>query len=120
MLAAEGKAPPTVFAAHLGGEHLDLWVAPADPEPPGPWQPVDGGQVWRLPVAAAVALDAGGALAPYPGLVSLGMNDTGRIMVDLEAAHGLIAVRRPRTRSGRPSAPWPSSSSPTGGRTGCG
>jgi len=94
-LAAEGKTPPTVFAAHLGGEHLDLWVAPADPEPPGPWQPVDGGQVWRLPVAAAVALDAGGALAPYPGLVSLGMNDTGRIMVDLEVAHGLIAVRGP-------------------------
>ena len=36
-----------------------------------------------------------GALAPYPGLVSLGMNDTGRIMVDLEVAHGLIAVRGP-------------------------
>ena len=61
-LAAEGKTPPTVFAAHLGGEHLDLWVAPADPEPPGPWQAVDGGQVWRLPVAAALpSLDAGRA-----------------------------------------------------------
>jgi hypothetical protein len=94
-LARRGKTPPTVFAAHLGGEHLDLWVAPADPEPPAPWQAVDGGQVWRLPVAAAVSLDAGGALAPYPGLVSLGMNDTGRIMVDLEVAHGLIAVRGP-------------------------
>ena len=35
-LAAQGKTPPTVFAAHLGGEHLDLWVAPANPEPPGP------------------------------------------------------------------------------------
>jgi hypothetical protein len=99
-MAAQGKTPPTVFAAHLGGEHLDLWVAPADPEPPRPWEPVDGGQVWRLPVAAAplldhTALDGGGALAPYPGLVSLGMNDTGRIMVDLEVAHGLIALRGP-------------------------
>ena len=94
-LAADGKAPPTVFAAHLGGEHLDLWVASADPEPPAPWQAVDGGQVWRLPVAAAESLDAAGAVAPYPGLVSLGMNDTGRIMVDLEVAHGLIAVRGP-------------------------
>ena len=28
---ARGKTPPTVFAAHLGGEHLDLWIAPADP-----------------------------------------------------------------------------------------
>lgn len=94
-LARHGKTPPTVFAAHLGGEHLDLWIAPADPEPPAPWQAVDGGQVWRLPVAAAASLDGAGALAPYPGLVSLGMNDTGRIMVDLEVAHGLIALRGP-------------------------
>jgi len=94
-LARRGKTPPTVFGAHLGGEYLDLWVAPADPEPPAPWQAVDGGQVWRLPVAAAGSLDAAGALAPYPGLVSLGVNDTGRVMVDLEAAHGLIAVRGP-------------------------
>jgi hypothetical protein len=92
-LVRRAKTPPTVFAAHLGGEHLDLWVAPADPEPPAPWQPVDGGQVWRLPVAAAASLDGGGALAPYPGLVTLGTNDTGRIMVDLEVAHGLIALR---------------------------
>ena len=94
-LAAQGRKPPTVFAAHLGGEHLDLWIAPADPEPPGPWQAVDGGQVWRLPVAAAASLDGSGALAPYPGLVSLGTNETGRVMVDLEVAHGLIAVRGP-------------------------
>jgi hypothetical protein len=94
-LARHGKTPPAVFAAHLGGEHLDLWIAAADPEPPAPWQPVDGGQVWRLPVAAAASLDGAGALAPYPGLVSLGMNDTGRIMVDLEVAHGLIALRGP-------------------------
>lgn len=124
-LADQGKTPPTVFAAHLGGEHLDLWVAPADPQPPAPWQAVDGGQVWRLPAAAATGLDGAGlagpgldgpglagaglgggvlggagldgngALAPYPGLVTLGMNDSGRIMVDLEVAHGLIAVRGP-------------------------
>src|SRR6185312_9030820 len=74
---------------------LDLWIAPSDPEPPAPWQAVDGGQVWRLPVAAAASLDGAGALAPYPGLVSLGMNDTGRIMVDLEVAHGLISLRGP-------------------------
>jgi len=99
-LARKGKTPPTVFAAHLGGEHLDLWIAPADPEPPAPWQPVDSGQVWRLPVAAAASLDGasvdgGRALAPYPGLVTLGMNETGRVMVDLEVAHGLIAVNGP-------------------------
>src|SRR6185437_1200142 len=96
---------PTVFAAHLGQENLDLWIAPPDPNPPRPWQAADGGQVWRLPFAAIAGLDApdtggtvGGAgpLAPYPGLVSLGTNDSGRVLVDLEVAHGLIAVRGPR------------------------
>jgi hypothetical protein len=99
-LAAKGETPPTVFAAHLGGEHVDLWIAPAGATPPAPWQVVDGGQVWRLPVAAAASLDGtrldgDRALAPYPGLVTLGTNDSGRVMVDLEAAHGLIAVRGP-------------------------
>jgi Bacterial transcriptional activator domain len=98
QLAAADKTPPTVFAAHLGAENLDLWIAPPDPNPPRPWQVADGGQVWRLPYAATAGLDLPdpAALAPYPGLVSLGTNSSGRILVDLEVAHGLIAVRGPR------------------------
>ena len=105
QLGAAGRTPPTVFAAHLGLQNLDLWVAPPDPNPPRPWQAADGGQVWRLPFAAMAGLDApdtgeapGGpaTMAPYPGLVSLGTNDSGRVLVDLEVAHGLIAVRGPR------------------------
>jgi hypothetical protein len=100
QLAAAGTTPPTVFAAHLGQENLDLWIAPPDPNPPRPWQAADGGQVWRLPFAAIAGLDAAetgsAGLAPYPGLVSLGTNESGRILVDLEVAHGLIAVRGPR------------------------
>src|SRR5580704_6078052 len=98
QLGAAGKTPPTVFAAHLGRQNLALWVAPPDPDPPRPWQAADGGQVWRLPYAAAAGLDLPDAagLAPYPGLVSLGTNSSGRILVDLEVAHGLIAVRGPR------------------------
>ena len=101
QLATRDKTPPTVFAAHLGQENLDLWITPPDAGPPQPWQAVDGGQVWRLPFAAIAGLDPadggpGRALAPYPGLVSLGTNETGRILVDLEVANGLIAVRGPR------------------------
>jgi DNA-binding SARP family transcriptional activator len=100
-LAARGKIPPTVFAAHIGQVNLDLWIARADRNPPQPWEPVDNGQVWRLPLSAATALDTGdtgAALAPYPGLVSIGTSDTGRMLVDLEVAHGLIAIRGPLTR----------------------
>jgi hypothetical protein len=111
-LAEDGKPLPTVFAAHIGPGNLDLWVAPADPNPPEPWSAADGGAVWRLPVGAISRLELDGALdgpggglssrpgegdtpAPYPGLVSIGTNETGRILVDLEVAHGLIAVRGP-------------------------
>jgi hypothetical protein len=97
-LAAAGTAPPTVFAAHLSRENLDLWVAPADGNPPPPWTAVGDGQVWRLPLNAVQRIDleqTGGALAPFPGLVSIGTDDTGRVLVDLEAAHGLIAVTGP-------------------------
>jgi hypothetical protein len=94
-MAAQGKTPPTVFAAHLGTENLDLWVAPPDPNPPRPWLASADGQVWRLPVSAVASLEPAETLAPYPGLVSIGTNESGRIMVDLEVAHGLICVRGP-------------------------
>jgi hypothetical protein len=95
-LTSAGKAPPTVFAAHVGADNLDLWIAPPDPAPPQPWHALDGGQVWRLPGAAAAGLDPGPGLAPYPGLVTLGTDAGGRVMLDLEAANGLIAARGPR------------------------
>ena len=94
-LAAQGRALPTVFAAHVGHHQLDLWVAPADREAPAPWVAVDDGQVWRLPLAVVPGLDpdqVAGARAPYPGLVSIGTDATGRVLIDLEAAQGLIAV----------------------------
>ena len=100
MLASQGRALPTVFAAHIGRHNLDLWVAadqeaPADQEALAPWMAVGDGRVWRLPLAVAPGLDpdqATGAPAPYPGLVSIGTDDTGRVLVDLESAQGLIAI----------------------------
>jgi hypothetical protein len=94
-LSKQAKPVPTVFAAHIGRDNLDLWVAPADRDAPAPWVAVGDGQVWRLPVTAVPELDAGllaRAGAPYPGLVSIGTDATGRVLVDLDSAHGLIAV----------------------------
>lgn len=98
-LGMAGRTPPTVVAAHLSNDNLDLWVTPADPEAPPPWTAVGDGQVWRLPAAALHRLDAeqvAEALAPFPGLVSLGTDSGGRVLVDLEAAHGLICVCGPQ------------------------
>ncbi|GAA3444254.1 BTAD domain-containing putative transcriptional regulator [Planomonospora venezuelensis] len=99
-LAAAGRIPPTVYAAHLSPRHLDLWIHPPDPGAPEPWEAHDGGQVWRLPAHEGRMIDEralADAPAPYPGLVSLGSNGEGRVLVDLEAAHGLIGVRGVRT-----------------------
>jgi hypothetical protein len=88
-----------VFAAHLSPENLDLWIAPADLHPPAPWTAVGDGQVWRLPSDALTRMDLGeasDALALLPGLVSIGTDEAGRVLVDLEAAHGLIAVSGPQ------------------------
>jgi hypothetical protein len=97
-MAADGRTLPTVYGVHLSEESLDLWIAPADRNPPAPWEAHDEGQVWRLHHEALEGLDAadlGEVLAPYPGLISIGTNDNGRILVDLEAAHGLIVLHGP-------------------------
>jgi hypothetical protein len=97
-LYREGRTPPTVFAAHIGEDNLDLWVTPAGRDVPPPWYAVGDGQVWRLPFADVARLDPGPATqaaAVYPGLVTIGTDATGRVLVDLEAAHGLVAVTGP-------------------------
>ncbi|MFG3435886.1 BTAD domain-containing putative transcriptional regulator [Nonomuraea sp. NPDC047897] len=97
-LAARGRTPPTVYAAHLSARNLDLWIHPPDGDAPHPWTVQDGGQVWRLPAheGRLLADDPQGG-APYPGLVSLGTDAGGRVLVDLEAAQGLINIRGPQT-----------------------
>ncbi len=97
-LARSWRTPPTVFAAHLSWENLDLWVAPADLDPPTPWTAVGDGQVWRLPASALplVELDeAGEEPQLFPGLVAIGTDGTGRVLVNLAAAQGLISVSGP-------------------------
>ena len=97
-LQRHGRTPPTVFAAHIGEDNLDLWVDPPSHDVPGPWYAVGDGQVWRLPLADVPSLDqdqAGYGNALYPGLVTIGTDPTGRVLVDLEAARGPIAVTGP-------------------------
>jgi hypothetical protein len=97
-LTGQGRTRPTVFAAHVGEENLDLWVAPPSPDAPHPWFAVGDGQVWRLSLASVLGLPLGEldqVAAPYPGLVSIGTDPTGRVLVDVVSAHGLIAVTGP-------------------------
>src|SRR5919199_3062761 len=78
---------------------MELQLAPADPQAPEPWQALAGGASWRLPAGPVLqSLDERflrDVLAPYPGLVSLGTDEHGRILVDLEAAYGVISLKGP-------------------------
>ncbi|MGP4096172.1 BTAD domain-containing putative transcriptional regulator [Nonomuraea sp. KM90] len=98
-LAAQRRTPPTVYGAHLSARTLDLWIHPPDADPPAPWTAADGGQIWRLPAHEGRLLPDHGQQggAPYPGLVSIGTDAGGRVLIDLEAAQGLINVRGPQT-----------------------
>ncbi|WP_250562092.1 bacterial transcriptional activator domain-containing protein [Sphaerisporangium fuscum] len=101
LLAEQGRVPPTIYAVHLSARGLDLWVHPPEPDAPEPWQAHDGGRTWRLLAHEGRAIDEhalADAPAPYPGLVSLGVTESGRVLVDLEAAHGVIAMTGHRVR----------------------
>ncbi|MFD1542244.1 BTAD domain-containing putative transcriptional regulator [Nonomuraea guangzhouensis] len=96
-LATQGRTPPTVYAAHLSPRNLDLWIHPPDGDAPEPWMAQDGGQVWRLAAHEGRLLEEQPGGAPYPGLVSIGADESGRVLIDLEAAQGLINIRGPQT-----------------------
>lgn len=95
LLAEEGRRPPTIYAVHLSSRGLDLWIHPSDLDAPEPWESRDAGRVWRLSAHKGRRIDEqalADVAAPYPGLVSLGTTGGGRVLVDLEAAHGLICM----------------------------
>ena len=101
-LAEAGRSLPTVYAARVSGRGLELLLAPAEPQAPEPWEAAANGSVWRLPAHAGAMLDDESlrdVLAPYPGLVTLGTDAGGHVLVDLESAYGVVALHGPAGRS---------------------
>jgi Bacterial transcriptional activator domain len=100
-LRQAGRTLPTVYGARLVDGGIELALAPAEPRAPAPWTAAADGAIWRLPASAAADLDERAlrdVLAPYPGLVSLGRDHSGWVLVDLEAAYGVVSVLGPPER----------------------
>ncbi|UED86122.1 BTAD domain-containing putative transcriptional regulator [Streptomyces profundus] len=95
-LAEEGRVLPAVYAAWLGSRELHLQLSGPVGRPPAPWSQGQDQTYWtlergRLPEPPdGVAPDAE---APYPGLVSLGMREELRLLLNLEAVPGIVAVQ---------------------------
>ncbi|GIH21977.1 hypothetical protein Aph01nite_02870 [Acrocarpospora phusangensis] len=100
LLADADRRPPAIYGVHLSSRSMDLWIHPPDRNAPEPWEVADDGQVWRLAAHEGRRIDENtmsDVPAPYPGLVSLGTGGGGRVLIDLEAAHGVISMTGPNT-----------------------
>lgn len=84
---------PSAYAAVVGEGEVELRLAPASTQTPEGWTAEDDGARWVRATGLPVLDSAATEVAPYPGLVGLGVDDDGRdVMVDLEAAGGMIAL----------------------------
>ena len=89
----EASAPlPPTYAVTLDDGSVTLRLAPSAPAPVGEWRTEDDGQTWvRAFFEPTEALED--EASPYPALVSLGVDELARdVLVDLEAAGGVVAV----------------------------
>src|SRR5690606_32861274 len=94
-LDADGRVLPPVYAAWLSEGELHLQLSAPAGQPPAPWRMGQGETYWmversQLPPAAEGRPPE--AEAPYPGLVSLGVREGLRLLLNLEAVPGLVAV----------------------------
>ncbi|MFE9406755.1 BTAD domain-containing putative transcriptional regulator [Streptomyces sp. NPDC006530] len=97
-LDAANRPLPVVYAAWFTATDLHLQLAQPSGEPPAPWQQGSDPTLWRLErtaVPAEVRQDLTEIAAPYPGLVSLGTLDGARLLLNLEAAPGLVSLSGP-------------------------
>ncbi|WP_062204007.1 BTAD domain-containing putative transcriptional regulator [Streptomyces sp. NBRC 109706] len=95
-LAEEGRVLPAVYAAWLGSQELHLQLSGPVGRPPAPWSQGQDRTYWTLERGQLPERPDGAepeAEAPYPGLVSLGMREELRLLLNLEAVPGIVAVQ---------------------------
>lgn len=89
---AAGLPLPPLFGALVDDGGIELLLAPAQANPPAPWQALDDGRRWRIQKSDIPAERSGPA--PFPALVCLGRDEYERdVLVDLEAASGALSLQ---------------------------
>lgn len=96
VLAAEcagaDRPLPEVVAAYCTDDELVLSVVGAPDAPPLPWRAVSDGRGWALSTADLGDRATPDVAAPYPALAGIGLHAGADVLVDLEAAPGLVAL----------------------------
>jgi hypothetical protein len=90
LAARAHRVVPEVVVARLRADSLELTLREPDPLPPRPFSSDGSGRHWSI--SREVAAPAPAVPAPLPGLVSLGCDRNGRILIDLEAAPGPVCL----------------------------
>jgi hypothetical protein len=92
----EGMEVPGVTGVFIEGGAMRLRLAsPASPAP-DPWVANEDGQSWSAPLAKLQSAPASEAsTAQFARLVTLGMAETGRVLVDFVRARGVISLDGP-------------------------
>ena len=83
-LSAEDLALPDLVGVLLNTDDIRLLVATPHQSAPHPFSVERGGMIWSIPRPVAANLDAGGALNPYPTLISVGYTEAAQLLIDLE------------------------------------
>ncbi|WP_194912011.1 BTAD domain-containing putative transcriptional regulator [Catenulispora rubra] len=97
-LATAGRPLPAVQLANLTGSGLELRLAEPAPAAPQPWHTRPDGLAWwvaRTDVGTVAKRVMEAAVAPCPGLVTVGAvgpDAATRVLLDLEASCGVISV----------------------------
>jgi hypothetical protein len=102
-LIATRSAPearlPDVLGARLSASRLELILAQPTGPPPEPFTAARDGAVWVVDQDAELPLTpetVGDFPAPFPGLVPIGHDDDGLVLLDLEACGSLAITGAPR------------------------
>lgn len=97
-LAVGGDATmPEIYAARLNDYRLELFLAVPRLDAPAPFVVEGDGHLWALAREAGLPAVEGVA-APMPGLISVGNDGRGPLLIDVEAADGPITVDGPAPR----------------------
>jgi hypothetical protein len=98
--ARESRVVPAVVALTLAPAYVSLHLTSPDASAPADWSVTDDGRTWWIDLGQVPSAPIDHGIAePFPRLVSLGVTEAGRVLLNLAAADGVISVEGDAARA---------------------